>query len=311
MTLQPSGKTHRWAAILAGGDGTRLRELTHRISGDSRPKQFCPIFGGQSLLAHTRDRVAPLFCKDQIAFVLSASHERFYLEELRGVREQQKIVQPGNRGTAVGIALCLQSILREDEKAMVAFFPSDHYYSNNAAFRDSVESGLTRMEEYPRRILILGAEARYPETEYGWIEPGCTLVNSGANPLNLVARFWEKPDVQRAERLLDRGCLWNTFVMIGKAAAFMEALEECVPQLMRSLQSYGGPHQWASLFARIRPADFSKDVLSRVTNRLVVMRDSNSGWTDLGSPGRVMNVFGEDLLSGALEDLPATANCFV
>jgi len=28
--------------ILAGGEGMRLRPLTRRITGDDRPKQFCP-----------------------------------------------------------------------------------------------------------------------------------------------------------------------------------------------------------------------------------------------------------------------------
>jgi dTDP-glucose pyrophosphorylase len=33
---------NRCAIILAGGDGTRLLEVTRRISGDATPKQFCP-----------------------------------------------------------------------------------------------------------------------------------------------------------------------------------------------------------------------------------------------------------------------------
>jgi hypothetical protein len=45
---------HHWAVVLAGGDGTRLQSLTLKIAGDSRPKQFCSIFGGASLLTQTR-----------------------------------------------------------------------------------------------------------------------------------------------------------------------------------------------------------------------------------------------------------------
>ena len=44
-------KSNPWAVILAGGDGTRLKELSRLISGDNRPKQFCALFGGGSLLA--------------------------------------------------------------------------------------------------------------------------------------------------------------------------------------------------------------------------------------------------------------------
>ncbi len=43
------------AFVLAGGDGTRLQRLTHKIDGDSRPKQFSKIFGGKSLLTPTSE----------------------------------------------------------------------------------------------------------------------------------------------------------------------------------------------------------------------------------------------------------------
>jgi len=50
---------HLWAVLLAGGDGIRLRDLTLRIAGDSRPKQFCRIVGGESLLSRTQTRLEP------------------------------------------------------------------------------------------------------------------------------------------------------------------------------------------------------------------------------------------------------------
>ncbi|PYO02355.1 MAG: hypothetical protein DMD91_04880 [Candidatus Rokuibacteriota bacterium] len=55
----PTSVSQDWTAvILAGGDGTRLRELTRRIVGDDRPKQFCRILGSETLLDQTRQRVA-------------------------------------------------------------------------------------------------------------------------------------------------------------------------------------------------------------------------------------------------------------
>ena len=54
--------------------------------------------------------------------------------------------------------------------------------------------------------------------------------------------------------------------------------------------------QWFSapdlnqIYREIEPIDFSKDVLSGAPERLLVLRDGPSGWTDFGSPQRAMDV---------------------
>jgi hypothetical protein len=63
-------------------------------------KQFCPFFGGKSLLAHTRDRLKPLFLEDNTFFVLNRAHRTHYRTDLSSVRSRRKLVQPSNRGTA-------------------------------------------------------------------------------------------------------------------------------------------------------------------------------------------------------------------
>ena len=54
---EPNPLDHRWGVILAGGDGKRLLPLTKRITGDNRPKQFCAIMDGETLVTQTRRRV--------------------------------------------------------------------------------------------------------------------------------------------------------------------------------------------------------------------------------------------------------------
>ncbi|MBC8164602.1 MAG: NTP transferase domain-containing protein [Bryobacteraceae bacterium] len=273
--------------VLAGGEGTRLRDLAFQFSGDSRPKQFCRFFGGKTLLSHTCERILPLFSADQTLFILTLAHEPYFRDELSEVKCGRKIVQPFNRGTAIAMNVCLERIMQQDEDALVAFFPSDHHYLDCEAFRNSVAAGLQTVEEYPHSVLLMGAQAHYPEVEYGWIEQGRTLVDSEVNPVYRVARFWEKPKLQCATLLQQRGCLWNTFITMGLASAFLELLHGTIPHLKRLSNSRALNSDLDTFYNKVETADFSTDVLCRVPGRLIVLQDSTSGWTDLGSPDRL------------------------
>src|SRR5215469_544240 len=72
---------HRWAVILAGGDGKRLLPLTRQIYGEDRPKQFCAILSGETLLHQTRRRVERFTEACRTVVVVNKEHERYYLGE--------------------------------------------------------------------------------------------------------------------------------------------------------------------------------------------------------------------------------------
>jgi mannose-1-phosphate guanylyltransferase len=279
---------HRWAVFLAGGDGIRLRSLTLRIAGDSRPKQFCCICGEQSLLNETRARVMPLFDKDRETIVVSRSHEQYYREDLSHTDGSLVIAQPLNRGTAIAMTMALLEISRADRDAVVAFFPCDHFYTNSDAFRLALEKGFDSVARFPESVLLVGAESRYPEVEYGWIEP-----ESGAPPgpdaaVHRVRCFWEKPSLNRARTLLHRGCLWNEFVCIGRAGAFLDLLRARIPGILRSLEGGFATDDLETAYRAVPAVDFSREILTAQPNRLLVVRDRDSGWTDLGTPERVV-----------------------
>jgi len=285
---------HAWTVILAGGEGTRLQPLTRLISGDNRPKQFCPIFGGETLLAQTRTRLANAIAPERTMFVVTQSHERFYAEQLAEVNPARLVVQPSNRGTAAAILYSSLRVSRQDPEATAVFFPADHHYSEEPPLIGAVESAFEVARGEPGSIVLLGAEPQSAEVEYGWIEPGPDH-DSRSGKCSRVNRFWEKPSPQMAQDLLGQGCLWNTFVMVGQIRAFLDAFEAALPELFHTFEPIAGAaspelerKRVTHVYRKIEPADFSRQVLSTYTDRLVVLRLGDTHWSDLGKPERVM-----------------------
>ena len=187
------GRGDRVAVILAGGDGSRLKSLTKLISGDERPKQFCPIVGNRSLLDATRQRVALSVSPENTYFSLTQKHECFYERPLWNVAERNMIVQPENKGTAPAILFSLMRLAKVSPDATVAFFPSDHYFSDDEGFMEYVDTAFRAVDVSPTSIVLLGIEPEKPETAYGWIEPVESLFGDLSRSVSRVGRFWEKP----------------------------------------------------------------------------------------------------------------------
>ena len=278
-----------WAIVLAGGDGIRLQGLTRKIDGDSRPKQFSRIFGDRSLLGHTRDRLKPIFSDNRLMFVVTKDHDSFYTEELADVDPSRVVEQPANRGTGVAIIAALLQLLEHEVDSIVGIFPSDHYYADNAAFAAMVKSAIDISNEHNDSVVLIGAKPEWPEVEFGWIEPGVSITTGTGTPLFGVSRFCEKPPLNKARNLMRKGGLWNTFITIGRAGAFLKLLSATVLPAMTSIAEAVARGNLDSVYNEIETIDFSKHVLSMEAGGLLVMADNTSGWADLGNQARVID----------------------
>ncbi len=284
-----------WSLILAGGDGLRLRPLTMQISGDARPKQFCPIFDGETLIDRTRRRAALVSRDDREVVVVSRHHEPYYRALHDDLAPGRLVVQPANRGTGPGILYPLLRIAELAGNAPVVIMPSDHYIGDDHAFCAHVTAAVQIVAQHRGHVLLLGIDPDLPETEYGWIEPGELPLLSDVGAAYPVRRFWEKPSARLAETLLERGCLWNSFVMVGWVSTFLDLIGETLPDLVGRFApltaALGSSREEAvaqRVYGALDTVNFSEAVLEAGTRRLATMRVKGVEWSDWGHPTRVV-----------------------
>jgi mannose-1-phosphate guanylyltransferase len=287
--------TPPWALLLAGGDGRRLKPLTRQIAGDPRPKQFCEIFDGETLLDRTRRRADLLARPDHHVVVVSREHATYYQDLVGELAPDRLVVQPRNAGTAPGVLYPLLRIRQLAGNVPVAVFPSDHYVSDDAAFIAAVGHAVAAARARPEFLVLLGVEATAPETDYGWIEPDPVSRVTSGEPAFPIRRFWEKPSARLATRLFERGALWNSFVMVGWVDTFLALTRRVAPDLAavfeRVCLAMGTAHEGptvARVYARLAEHGFSERVLVPGADGLLTVRAKGVDWSDWGHPQRVV-----------------------
>jgi mannose-1-phosphate guanylyltransferase len=291
--ISTCGKSERAAVILAGGEGSRLRSLTRKIVGEEIPKQFCPVISSETLVEATLRRVALGIEPKHTSVVVVRSQERFYTPLLGGISAHNLVVQPQNRGTAPAILHSLLRLAVTTPHARVAIFPSDHFVSDDREFMRHVEIAFAASAVRPEFTVLLGIAPQWPETAYGWIEPGAAV---GEMPVFAVRRFWEKPQREVAGELLGRGCLWNSFVIVGQVSTLLSLFVIALPELYRAFNKIrpvvGTTFEEKTierLYADLRSTGFSERVLAEHPVNLAVLPVRGVDWSDLGDPHRVMD----------------------
>ncbi|MFT3973181.1 MAG: mannose-1-phosphate guanylyltransferase/mannose-6-phosphate isomerase [Amaricoccus sp.] len=283
-SLQPIRSAERGApvrtivpVILCGGSGSRLWPVSRKDFA----KQHVPMLGGASPFQRTLSRLDPAVFGRPI--VVSAAPARFL------VADQAKeagvaidiALEPQGRDTlaAVTLAACLAA--RRDPDAIVMVMPSDHLIPDADAFARSAAAAARLAQD--GHIVVLGIQPTAPSTAYGYIAPGAPLGAGGFT----VDRFVEKPDAERAARLIDDGCLWNAGMFCFSASAGLAEIEEHAARTLAAVQRAIdestddlGAMALGKSFEGIAKISFDHAVMERTQRAAVVAAEF--GWSDIG-----------------------------
>jgi mannose-1-phosphate guanylyltransferase len=275
-----------WTLILAAGAGRRLLPITNGV-----PKQFWRPFGETSLLEETLDRFAPLVPAHRTVTIIDQSQHQY----LSGLADRERlgevVLQPSDRGTAAGVFLGLLTIISQAPDAIVVLSPSDHGVQHPEAFRDGLRRAIEVVRDDADRIVLFGVEPDGAREDYGWITPGRPVL-----PFELVgvSGFVEKPARSVACRLFESGAVWNTMVLVARASALLDRYRRWLPGLYRVLapaavvDGLDRREYLHDVYPTLLPYDFSHDLLSLTDGLSLIVWPSGIGWSDLGTPDRLL-----------------------
>jgi mannose-1-phosphate guanylyltransferase len=291
---RPTGRNDddAWALVLAAGEGSRLKALTMTPAGTHVPKQFCSLLDGPSLMDEALSRAESVAPRGRVCAVVAAQHRRWWERLPERLPTANVIVQPENRGTANGILLALTRIAERDRNARVVLLPADHHVEDEPRVTDSLRCADEHLRLRPDEILLLGIQAREPDPELGYIVPG----DRSPQGTFEIAKFVEKPTSPIARRLIERGALWNSFILAATVQALLRLLTQRFPEIADAMRDVvrrdrhrpDNPIATAGLYACLPSLDFSRDVLSNEREpTLRVLAVPECGWSDLGNPTRI------------------------
>jgi mannose-1-phosphate guanylyltransferase len=217
----------RWAAVLAGGSGTRFWPL----STPAQPKQFLPLAGDRPLLADAVTRLAGLIAPDRILIVTGAAHAERTRALLPHLAAHQVLAEPRAASTAPALAWATAAAAAHDPDATLLSLHADWWVGDPDAFRATAARALDAAERHDVLVTV-GIVPSRADTGYGYIEPGAEIEPG----VRRVARFTEKPDAARAAGLVAGGALWNSGLFAWTARRFFAETDAHAPELAPHLE---------------------------------------------------------------------------
>src|SRR5713226_3448832 len=259
-----------WAAILAGGSGTRFWPL----STPERPKQLLPLAGDRPLLVQAVERLEGLVPPERTLILTGPFLVDPVARALPQIPRGQVFAEPRAASTAPALVWAAHWISQRDPGAQLLSLHADWAVQDDRAFRAAARQALAVATEYDVLVTV-GVKPTRNETGYGYIVPGKPL--GGARG---VRRFVEKPSVARAALLRQRGALWNTGLFAWGVARFLGEAGAYARELKPGWSALAAGDV-AGFFGAVRPAAVDVAVLER-SKRLAVVAGTFR-WDDIGS----------------------------
>lgn len=272
----------RWAAVLAGGSGTRFWPL----STPERPKQFLPLSTDRPLLADTVERLRGLIPPEQVLVITGARYATETRRLLDGLPPDNVLAEPRAASTGPALAWGTTVAAARDPGASVLSLHADWHVGDADAFRRTAAHALDVAESHDVLVTV-GVVPTRPDVGYGYIRRGDALAPDAWR----VQQFVEKPDAVRAAQLIAEGALWNSGLFAWTAERFAAETEAVAPEIAPHLSRLAA-EDVEGFFREVVP--IAVDISHFERSRRVAVVPGAFPWDDVGTWSALGRVRAED-----------------
>ena len=289
--------------ILSGGSGSRLWPLSRA----QRPKQFLALTGDNSLFQQTLERVCDIEGHQaQLSPIVVANTDHRFLvaEQCRemAIEPMSLILEPVARNTAPAIAVAAMAAMQRADDPVMLVLPSDHTFSDVAAFHSAVGVGLLAAQS--GSMVVFGITPTYPETGYGYVKAR----KADDHGVHAVEAFVEKPNLGLARSYIEQGgYYWNSGMFMFRASVYLQELTRHRPEMVKACQGAWDESTIDLEFVRLNkeafassPSDSIDFAVMEKTNKAVVI-PLDAGWSDVGAWSAVWQVQDRDTSGNAIK----------
>lgn len=280
-----------YIVILAGGHGTRLWP----ISRVNKPKQSGYFFDKKTLLQITYERVLSGFPKQNIFISCGKNQVELLKAQLPNVSDNNFIVEPVARGTAMAIGLACIKISSHDKNANIIIANADHFVRPDKKYIDLLKKASKLISKHRDHLCLVGIKPTYPETGYGYIEIS-NIFNNLKSVYN-IKKFKEKPNLKVATKYIKaKRFLWNTGWFIFDPNTMLDLFQKYLPKHYKALkaieQNIDSDNYNKILekeFKNLESISIDYGIIEKTKKMFVIQSDIE--WFDIGSWSAVKDCF--------------------
>jgi mannose-1-phosphate guanylyltransferase len=288
-------RSQAYVVILAGGSGSRLWPL----SRSHRPKQLLSFGGDRSLLQSTFDRVAPLVTAGRVIVMTEQSHADGIREQLPELPPENVVVEPARRGTAGSLALAAAMIARRDPEAVMASVHSDAHIDDADEFRRTLAAAFDAADR-TGQLVLMGIVPTSPSTQLGYIEAAGVLEEVDGYPVRKVARFVEKPELERARHFVSSGrhywnpgvFVWRVDTILGEFGRLQPRIHDLVLRIAEATSRDGDGGALQTIYPSVPIETIDVGIMEK-SDRVAVV-PARFGWSDIGSWSEIFEALPRD-----------------